>query len=231
MLLLLLLLLLPRLLPPRPWCMPPCAAEYASARHSRGCASACPPQHLPAPAAAPLLYAAAAHEQMAIMQEQAGRKQAGSRRRRRRTLAPSAGPTGGAGLALPAASASLIMPVTAGCGAGVGSPHKRAQGPCKARRTPECHTLASPASPSASPRTLSRHGGHPPLLRRAAAPGGHLGESGLLLAAANEAAPQGGAAAALGGHRPHRCRWERPHRALHICRSRCCCLLAPPAAM
>lgn len=30
-----------------------------------------------------------------------------------RTLAPRAGPTGGAGLALPAGSASLIMPVTA----------------------------------------------------------------------------------------------------------------------
>lgn len=38
----------------------------------------------------------------------------GGARRQGRTLAPSAGPTGGAGLALPAGSASLIMPVTAG---------------------------------------------------------------------------------------------------------------------
>lgn len=44
--------------------------------------------------------------------------------RRGRTLAPRAGPTGGAGLALPAGSASLIMPVTAGGGGGV----RRGQG-------------------------------------------------------------------------------------------------------
>jgi hypothetical protein len=38
------------------------------------------------------------------------------------TLAPRAGPTGGAGLALPAGSASLIMPVTAARGKGSQSP-------------------------------------------------------------------------------------------------------------
>ena len=45
---------------------------------------------------------------------------AGPRQRQQRALAPSAGPTGGAGLALPAGSASLIMPVTAGGGVAEG---------------------------------------------------------------------------------------------------------------
>ncbi len=92
------------------------SAHDAAKGHANDCCTATMLQH--------------ARQSLQTIQARSG----GSSARAGRTLAPSAGPTGGAGLALPAGSASLIMPVTAGGREGVRATLGRSQ-KC-ARRCP-----------------------------------------------------------------------------------------------
>lgn len=84
---------LPKCCQPRPGVQPPCSPCYSQ-----------PP---------PLLAALAGPAAPVHCQAELRAAPAAPTARRRRTLAPRAGPTGGAGLALPAGSASLMRPVTA----------------------------------------------------------------------------------------------------------------------